>query len=144
MLNTTALVDNVASDNVSENDKANLLILLNKIARQKESKARSAKTYFEKLKLNEDSMIKLRQQKNDYYAKNKELITERVRTRYNTDIAVKEAKKEKSKKYYHNKFDDVPKMTRGRKPPTLLEPAEPIIRRPRGRPPKNGYNTQIT
>ena len=135
MLNTTALVDNVASDNVSENDKANLLILLNKIAWQKESKARSAKTYSEKLKLNEESMIKLRQQKNDYYAKNKELITERVRTRYNTDIAVKEAKKEKSQIYYHNKFDVVPKLARGRKPPKLLEPAEPIIRRPRGRPP---------
>ena len=95
----------------------------------------------EKLKQDDDAMQKIRMQKMDYYLK-KELIKDKERARYNTNIEIRERKKEKSNLYYHNKFDNVPKKTRGRKPTFIDEDDDDddtkIIKpRPRGRPPKH-------
>ena len=107
-----------------------------KVTKQKEAKAKSAKKYMDKLKQDECAMNKISMQKMDYYIKNKELIRERERDRYNYNTEARERKKEKSNLYYHNKFDNVPKMRRGRPPKPIDINEPPKIIRPRGRPPK--------
>jgi hypothetical protein len=86
-------------------------------------------------------MEKIRIHKMNYYIKNKEIIRERARTRYNTVTEARENKKELSNLYYHNKFDNVPKMKRGRKPKLIDADETPKIIRPRGRPPTKHINT---
>ena len=120
--------ENIVCDNLIDDDK---------VTRQKEAKAKSAKKYMDKLKQDECAMEKIRMQKMDYYIKNKELIREKERARYNENTEARERKKEKSNLYYHIKFDNVPKMTRGRPPKPIDINATPKIIRPRGRPPKN-------
>ena len=118
-----------------------LLTLLDNLTKQKEAKAISAKKHMEKLKLDDDAMSKIRMQKMEYYLKNKDLIKDKERARYNNNLETRERKKEKSNLYYHNKFDNVPKKTRGRKPKKIDDDddddATTKIVRPRGRPPKH-------
>ena len=119
--------ENIVCDNLIDDDK---------VTRQKEAKAKSAKKYMDKLKQDECAMDKIRMQKMDYYIKNKELIREKERARYNENTEARERKKEKSNLYYHNKFDNVPKMRRGRPQNPINPNEEPKVLRPRGRPPK--------
>ena len=135
-MDTHSLYEKLANDDLNDDDKTKLLILLEKVSKQKEAKAKCAKKHMEKLKQDEEAMIKIRKQKMEYYNNNKELINEKERERYNTNKEIQEQKKEKSRLYYHNKFDDVPKMKRGRKPKPINLDDELPIRRPRGRPPK--------
>ena len=141
MMDTKTLYAKVASDNLTDDDKDKLLTLLNNLTKQKEAKAKSAKKHMEKLKLDEEAMDKIRKQKMEYYIKNKELINDKERERYNANIETQERKKEKSRLYYHNKFDAVPKMKRGRKPKPIDPDEMPHIRRPRGRPPTKHITT---
>ena len=128
MMMTMTLNEKRVCDNLTDDDK---------VTRQKEAKAKSAKKYMDKIKQDEYAMDKIRLQKMDYYIKNKELIREKQRARYNENTEARERKKEKSNLYYHIKFDNVPKMTRGRPPKPIDINATPKIIRPRGRPPKN-------
>ena len=128
MMMTIALNEKMVCDNLTDDDK---------VTRQKEAKAKSAKKYMDKIKQDDSAMDKIRMQKMDYYIKNKELIREKERARYNENTEARERKKEKSNLYYHIKFDNVPKMTRGRPPKPIDINATPKIIRPRGRPPKN-------
>ena len=128
MMMTMTLNEKMVCDNLTDDDK---------VTRQKEAKAKSAKKYMDKIKQDESAMDKIRMQKMDYYIKNKELIREKERARYNENTEARERKKEKSNLYYHIKFDNVPKMTRGRPPKPIDINATPKIIRPRGRPPKN-------
>ena len=116
MTNTKKKSEKLASDNLTDDDKIMLLTLLDNLTKQKEAKAISAKKHMEKLKLDDDAMSKIRMQKMEYYLKNKDLIKDKERARYNNNLETRERKKEKSNLYYHNKFDNVPKKTRGRKP----------------------------
>ena len=136
MTNTKTLYEKLVSDNLTDDDKENLLTLLDKVTRQKEAKAISSKKYMEKLKLNNDAMDKIRLRNIDYYIKNKEISKDKERERYNTNIETRERKKEKSLLYYHNKNDHIPKLKRGRKPKPIDPDEPPKIIRPRGRPPK--------
>ena len=141
MMDTKSLYAKVASDNLTDDDKDKLLTLLNNLTKQKEAKAKSAKKHMEKLKLDEEAMDKIRMQKMEYYIKNKELIKDKERDRYNANTETRERKKEKSNLYYHNKFDNVPKLKRGRKPKLIDADETPKIIRPRGRPPTKHINT---
>ena len=125
---TMTLNEKIVCDNLTDDDNATKL--------KKELRAISAKKYIEKLKQDESAMEKIRIQKMNYYIKNREIIRERARTRYNTVTETRENKKEQSNLYYHNKFDNVPKMRRGRPPNPINPNEEPKILRPRGRPPK--------
>ena len=136
MTNTKTLYEKLVSDNLTDDDKENLLTLLDKVTRQKEAKAISSKKYMEKLKLNNDAMDKIRLRNIDYYIKNKEISKDKERERYNTNNETRERKKEKSLLYYHNKNDHIPKLKRGRKPKPIDPDEPPKIIRPRGRPPK--------
>ena len=136
MTNLKTIYEKLASDNLTDDDKKNLLTLLETITKQKLAKANSSKKYLEKLKLNDDAMEKIRMQKMAYYIKNKELLKDRERERYNTNNEIRERKKEKSILYYHNKHDHIPKLTRGRKPKPIDPDEPPKIIRPRGRPPR--------
>ena len=139
MTNTHILYEKLASDNLTDDDKIMLLTLLDNLTKQKDAKAISAKKPMEKLKLDDDAMSKIRMQKMEYYLKNKDLIKDKERARYNNNLETRERKKEKSNLYYHNKFDNVPKKTRGRKPKQLDnddDDATTKIIRPRGRPRK--------
>ena len=133
MMDTNTIYTKVANDNLTDDDKE-------KLTKQKEAKAKYAKKHMEKLKLDEKAMDKIRLQKREYYIKNKELITDKVREQYNTDTELRERKKEKSNLYYHNLFDNVPKLKRGRKPKLINADETPKIIRPRGRPPTKHIN----
>ena len=140
MTNTKKKSEKLASDNLTDDDKIMLLTLLDNLTKQKEAKAISAKKHMEKLKLDDDAMSKIRMQKMEYYLKNKDLIKDKERARYNNNLETRERKKGKSNLYYHNKFDNVPKKTRGRKPNILNnddDDATTKIIRPRGRPRKH-------
>ena len=139
MTNTKKISEKLASDNLTDDDKIMLLTLLDNLTKQKEAKAISAKKHMEKLKQDDDAMSKIRMQKMEYYLKNKDLIKDKERARYNNNLETRERKKEKSNLYYHNKFDNVPKKTRGRKPKKIDnddDDATTKIIRPRGRPRK--------
>ena len=69
MTNTKTLYEKLVSDNLTDDDKENLLTLLDKVTKQKEAKAKSSKKYMEKLKLNNDAMEKIRMRNMDYYIK---------------------------------------------------------------------------
>ena len=127
MMMTMTLNEKMVCDNLIDDDK---------VTRQKEAKAKSAKKYMDKLKQDECAMDKIRMQKMDYYIKNKELIREKERARYNENTEARERKKEKSNLYYHIKFDNVPKMKLGRPLKPIDINATPKIIRPRGRPSK--------
>ena len=135
MTNTKTLYEKLASDNLTDDDKDKLLTLLDNLTKQKQAKAKSTKKYMEKLKLNDDAMEKIRMQKTSYYIKNKELLKDKEGERYNDNNETRERKKEKSNLYYHNKFDNIPKLKRGRKPKPIDPDEKPKIIRPRGRPP---------
>jgi len=135
MTNTKTLYEKLASDNLTDDDKDKLLTLLDNLTKQKQAKAKSTQKYMEKLKLNDEAMEKIRMQKTLYYIKNKELLKDKERERYNDNNETRERKKEKSNLYYHNKFDNVPKLKRGRKPQPINPDETPKIIRPRGRPP---------
>jgi len=133
MMDTKTLYAKVASDNLTDDDKDKLLTLLNNLTKQKEENAKNVKKHMEKLRM----------RKMEYYIKNKELINDKERDRYNANTEIRERKKEKSNLYYHNKFDAVPKMKRGRKPKPIDPDETPKIIRPRGRPPTKQINTLI-
>ena len=95
MTNLKTIYEKLASDNLTDDDKKNLLTLLETITKQKLAKANSSKKYLEKLKLNDDAMEKIRMQKMAYYIK-KELLKDRERERYNTNNEIRERKKEKN------------------------------------------------
>ena len=71
MTNTKTLYEKLVSDNLTDDDKENLLTLLDKVTKQKEAKAKSSKKNMEKLKLNNDAMDKIRMRNLDYYIKKK-------------------------------------------------------------------------
>ena len=96
MTNLKTIYEKLASDNLTDDDKKNLLTLLETITKQKLAKANSSKKYLEKLKLNDDAMEKIRMQKMACNTKNKELLKDRERERYNTNNEIRERKKEKS------------------------------------------------
>ena len=123
----------MASDNLTDDDKDKLLTLLNNLTKQKLENAKNVKKRMEKLRM----------RKMEYYIKNKELINDKERDMYNANTEIRERKKEKSNLYYHNKFDAVPKMKRGRKPKPIDPDETPKIIRPRGRPPTKQINTLI-
>ena len=83
---TMTLNENLVCDNLIDDDK---------VLRQKQAKAKSAKKNMDKIKQDEYAMDKIRLQKMDYYIKNKELIREKERARYNENTEARERKKEK-------------------------------------------------
>ena len=74
MTNTKTLYEKLASDNLTDDDKENLLTLLDKVIKLKEAKAKSSKKYMEKLKVNNDAMEKIRMRNMDYYIKKRRTI----------------------------------------------------------------------
>ena len=93
MMNAKTLYDKISADSLTDDDKDKVLTLLDNVTKQKEAKAKSAKKQMEKLKLDEDAMVKIRMQKMDYYIKNKELIKDKERARYNANTETRERKK---------------------------------------------------
>ena len=68
------------------------------------------------MKDNEDYKEKNRIRKHEYYLRNKDVLRDKVRNRYNNDSEFSDKLKAKARALYHAKTCDIPKKKRGRKP----------------------------
>jgi len=134
MVNIEGLHDKIVSNQLTDDDKFQLQNILEHVSRQREIKSMNSKNCYKRIKDNDEIMNRIRTQKKEYYANNRHKINEKNRSKYNAKLKFNERKKEQSRVNYHNKYDDVPKMKRGRKKKEINPDEPPKVVRPRGRP----------
>ena len=134
MANIEELHCKIVSDQLTDDDKFELQNLLEHVSKQRELKSINSKKYYERVKDNDEIMNRIRKQKMEYYANNRDKLNEKDRIKYHENLEFKERKKEQSRVNYHKKYDGVPKMTRGRKKKEINPDDPPKVVRPRGRP----------
>jgi uncharacterized coiled-coil DUF342 family protein len=138
-MNSELLYDKVVKDDIDDEVKDEILKILGKLNKVREAKLLTNKRYLEKIKNDDEKMNRIREQKNDYYKNNKELVNVRLREKYKNNVEYQEQKKKTTLELYHTKNDNTPKMKRGRKPIPEEDKKVKIVvpsGRPVGRPKK--------
>ena len=103
MVNIEELHDKIVSNQLTDDDKFKLKNILEHVSRQREIKSINSKTYYERIKDDDEIMNKIRKQKLEYYTNNRDKINEKDRIKYNENLEFKERKKEQSRVNHHNK-----------------------------------------
>ena len=94
-----------------------------------------AYNYYLKVKDTADYNEKVKIRKHEYYINNKELLKQKERIRYKTNVEYHDKLRARAKALYRLKTADIPKLRRGRKPKPKDEVIdEKPLPKPKGRP----------
>lgn len=123
----------------SENDDTEQLIALGKKKLEEAKLQRQrAYQYYLKVKDNPDYKEKVSIRKHEYYIKNKDLLRERARDKYQNNVDYHDRVRARARALYKEKTADIPKQKKGRKPKLRTEEndEQPLPKPRKGRPSK--------